>query len=595
LRIAVFSLYCLCLLLAKGKYIAMRKITAFLFSLLLLFTFCSQPERQPDEVRVSLPLDPANLNPVSYNTTEAMQLINLLYNSLLTVDLEDNSLKPGLASASPEVERNDSLSFFTYTIREEADWTNGSPVTAHDVAFSLKVLKAPFVRNENIRPQIDFIRDVILDKSNPKRFTLVCNGYTPEMELLSGDFFILPAYLLDPEGHLSTATLLEFEQADTTQLNTARIRAFAARFNRIGSPESKDLLLGSGGYMLEEWASGKYVILKRKENWWGYTVSNNVNHITANPARISFQIIPESTTALLALKNGQLDVLDNISVTEFEQLQKDAAFLENYALHAPPGYDLVYAGINSRSPKFSDKRTRQAIAHLMDVASLINATQQSYATPTVGPIPPDVTQYYHSKLNPYSYSLDKAVTLLKSAGWIQEAGSWYRIMNGQRVPLSIDVLYRAGSVVYEQTALIFQQNAAKAGIRVTLLPLEGNVFGQRIDQRDFDMFLRGISGNPFVFNYKPLFHTDFAAPGGFNATGFGTPESDRLLDQINETENSEEKAKLLRRFQEIMLEEATFLSLYFRKEKLAIHRRFTNTKVSGIRPYYDLSAFLLTP
>lgn len=574
----------------------MQRIQAILFSLLLLLlSFCSQPARQPDEVRIRLAIDPGNLSPISYNYLEALQVINLLYQSLLTVDLEDNKLKPSLASAFPEVERKDSVTFFHYQLRPEAEWTDGSPVTAQDVAFSLKVLKAPYVRNENIRSQVEFIQDIQLDASNPKRFTLVCKGYTPEMQLLTGDFFILPSHLLDPDNYFEDVPLEVLSRADSTRYNTARIRAVAATCNRLGSPDSKDLLQGSAGYTLAEWAPGQYIVLKRKESWWGKNTGQARSYLTANPEQINFQIIPDNTTALLALKNGQLDVLDNVPVNEFEQLRQNEDFLKSYDLHTPQGYDLIYAAINARKPKFQDKRTRQAIAYLMDVSGMIRVSQQSYATPTAGPVPPNLTDYYHPSLQPYSYDPAQATALLKAAGWIQEKGGWYRNLNGQREDLRIELLYRAGNTMYEQMALIFQQHATKAGIPVTLQPLEGNVYSQKIEQLDFDMHFRGISGNPFVFNFKPLFHTAYAGPGGFNTTGFGTPESDRLLDQINEAETEAEKAKLLHRLQEILHEEAAFLPLYFRKEKIAIHRRFTDAKVSGVRPYYDLSSFMLKP
>lgn len=571
----------------------MQRKTAFLLSLLLFLSFCSQPDRQPDEVRVRLAINPANLNPVNYSELEALQIINLLFNSLLTVDLADNTLKPGLASALPEIERNDSLTFFTYQVREEAEWSDGSPVTAKDVAFTLKVLKAPLVNNENIKPQVAFIRDVILDKDNPKKFTFVCTGYTPEMELLTGDFFILPAYLFDPEGLLAGIEIPELADTTASVANTRHIKAFAASFNSTGSSSNLALMQGSGGYTIERWAPGQYITLQRKQNWWGTTTGADASYMTANPARISFQVIPENTTALLAIKNRQLDVLDNIPVTEFEQLRQEEAFKQDYALYAPQGYDLVFAGLNTRQLALSDKRTRQAIAHLLDADNLIKVTQHSYATRTIGPIPPDVKQFYHSSIEPYSYNAQRVTELLKSAGWIQEEGGWYRNIKGRRVPLTLEAIYRAGNTVYEQSALIFQQNASKAGIPVTVQALEGSRFNQKINERDFDLFFRALSGNPFVFNFKPLFHTAYAGPGGFNATGFGSEESDELLDSINLAQTNEEKAKLLKRLQEVLHEEAAFLPLYYRKEKLAVHRRFSNTKVSGLKPYYDVSAFML--
>lgn len=574
----------------------MRKIQALLLSLLLLLlSFCSQPARQPDEVRVRLAIDPGNLSPISYNSQEALQIINLLYQSLLTVDLEDNTQKPGLALSLPEVERQDSLTLFHYQIRPEAEWTNGKPVTAQDVAFTLKALKAPFVRNEQIRSQIEFIEDIHLDSSNPRRFTLVCRGFTPEMQLLTGDFFILPSELLDPEQAFATLALPAIMQEDSAAYNNRRVQAVVERLNTLGSPAQLQLLGGSGGYTLANWATGQHLVLQRKESWWGMHTGQDASYLTARPAQISFHVIPDNTTAFLALRNGQLDVLDNIPVTEFEQLRQDQNFLKDYTLHTPQGYDLIYAGINSRKPKFRDKRTRQAIAHLIDVQSMIRVSQQSYASPTVGPIPPNLKNYYHPSLQPYTYDPSQAIALLKAAGWIQDGSGWYRNTAGQRETLRIELLYRAGNNMYEQMALIFQQHAAKAGVQVVLQGLEGNVYSQKIEQLDFDMHLRGVSGNPFVFNLKPLFHSSHAAPGGLNATGFGTPESDRLLDRINEAPTDEEKAELLHRLQELLHEDASFLPLYFRKEKIAIQRRFTDVKVSGVRPYYDLSSFMLKP
>jgi peptide/nickel transport system substrate-binding protein len=152
--------------------------------LLLLFTFCSQPERAPEEVRVRVAAEPETLNPVTgYNDGRALQIINLLFQSLLSADLGTNEITPFLAEDMPGIERQDSVTLFTYQIREEAEWTDGSPVTAKDVAFTLKVAKAPLLSNEGIKPQLEFIRDIRMDAENPRHFTLVCAGYAPEISV----------------------------------------------------------------------------------------------------------------------------------------------------------------------------------------------------------------------------------------------------------------------------------------------------------------------------------------------------------------------------------------------------------------------------
>lgn len=572
----------------------MRKINVALTCFfLLLFTFCSQPERAPEEVRVRMAVEPETLSPVSYSNAGALQIINLLFHSLLGADLGTNEIMPYLAKDMPTVVRNDSTTLFTYEIREEAEWTNGSPVTAEDVAFTLKVAKAPLLNNESLKPQLEFIQDIRIDADNPRRFTFVCSGYAPEMELLTGDFFILPAYLYDPENllqHIEVANL----DGDLSELeNDEKLKAFAAKFNTPAYGRNPKLLQGSGGYTLENWENGQYLTLTRKKDWWGNNTSNT-QHLTAIPQRVSFQVIPDMTTAVLALKNRQLDVLEGIPAAEFEQLKRQDSFLQDYALHTPDAYEFTYAGINTRRPKFADKRTRQAIAHLLGIESVIKVSQQNYATPTVGPIPPSVTDFYNTSLRPYTFDPEKATALLKAAGWAKENGGWYKLINGKKEQLTLEVMYRAGSHSYEHAAIILQQNADQVGIPVQVLGVESSLLASKSRQHDFDLFFRSLGGNPFAFNFKPLLHSDYAKEGGLNYTGFGTPESDRILDKISSTVTSrEEQARLLKRLQEIMYEEAAFISMYYTKERVAIHRRFANAKISGLKPNYDVSAFTL--
>ncbi|WP_276497006.1 ABC transporter substrate-binding protein [Pontibacter litorisediminis] len=544
-------------------------------------------------MRVRLSAEPETLSPVSYNHASALQIINLLFQSLLSADLGTNEIKPFLAEDMPIVERHDSITLFTYTIRKEAEWANGSPVTAKDVAFTLKVAKAPLLNNESLRPQLEFIQDIRIDEADPRRFTLVCAGYAPEMELLTGDFFILPAYLYDPEGLLQHVAVADLNEDLSGLENDEKLKTFAAKYNAPAFGRDPKLLQGSGGYTLENWENGQYLTLTRKKDWWGNNTSNT-QHLTAIPQRVSFQVIPDITTALLALKNRQLDVLEGIPAAEFEQLKQQKAFLQDYALHTPDAYEFVYAGINTRKQKFSDKRTRQAIAYLLDPESVIKVAMQQYGTPTVGPIPPTVTHFYNTDLRPYTYSPDKASSLLKSAGWVRQQDGWYKNIDGQRQMLTIEVLYRAGSTTHENAATILQQNAANIGIPVQVQGVESSLLASRSKQHDFDMFFRSLGGNPFAFNFKPLLHTDFANEGGLNYTGFGTPESDQILDKISSTATSQDElATLLKRLQAIMHEEAAFVSMFYTKERVAIHRRFTNTKISGLKPNYDVSAFTL--
>ncbi|WP_299823347.1 ABC transporter substrate-binding protein [uncultured Pontibacter sp.] len=531
------------------------------------------------------------MSPVNFADAEAIQILNLLFQSLLVVDLAEDKLKPALALSLPQITRQDSVTLYAFEVREDARWTDGSPVTADDVAFTLKVLKAPLLNNERNKPQVEFIRDIRLDTTNPRKFVLICSGYAPEMELLTGDFFILPSYLLDPEGLLETIQVASLNEGLSELENNQNLKAFADKFNAINFKTDNTYLRGSSGYLLESYAPSQHLVLQRKQDWWGN--KQEFSHLSASPERISFHIIPDNTTALLALKNRQLDVLENIPAAEFNQLKTDKEFTSDFALYTPDAYEFTYIGLNSRLPKFADRRTRQAIAYLLDVESMIKVSQQNYATPTASVIPPTLKEFYNTSLDSRAYNLAQAESLLKAAGWVREQNGWYKSINGEKTQLTIDVIYRAGNTNFENAALVFQQSAAKAGIPVTLQAMETSLLSQKSKAHEFDMFFRSLTGNPFVFNFKALFHTSFADLGGLNYTGFGNQQSDKLLDAINAAEAPAEKARLLKELQAMLHQEATFIPLYYQKERIAVHKRFSNTKISGLSPNYDVSSFTL--
>jgi peptide/nickel transport system substrate-binding protein len=286
-------------------------------------------------------------------------------------------------------------------------------------------------------------------------------------------------------------------------------------------------------------------------------------------------------------------VYAGLPVVNYNQLAADKGFRADYNLYAPESYDFTYWGINGRLAKFADARTRQALACLLDVDLIIKATQSGFATRTVGPVIPSNPNFYNTALRPYQFDLPKATALLTAAGWQKKNNGWQKQQNGQWEPLTITLNYKAGNTELQNISLIFQQAAAKIGIPVRVEPLEGLLLNKNLQTHNFEMFIRYYTGNPFVYNYKPILHTENAAEGGGNYTGFGTPESDRLIDLINTSPNVRQKAGLIKRFQEILHEQSNLIFLYSIKERIAVSKRFTNTKVSDLKPGYDVSAFTL--
>jgi peptide/nickel transport system substrate-binding protein len=521
----------------------------------------------------------------------ALQAVNLLYQSLLTVNGPARQFEPLLAASLPTVERADSLTYLHYRLRPEATWDNGQPVTGRDVLFTLKVLACPGLPNESTGSAVSFIQDVRLDPTDPQKFTMVCQGYAPEYPVVSGDFAVLPEYLLDPGNLLQRVSLPVLMRKDSSVANLSAVKAFQERFNSPQQWRDPRRLRGSGPYQLESWESGQRLTLARKSQWWADKLTNPTWGLNAQPRRLEFHIVPNAATALLALRRGELDVYAQPSSVEFEQLRRSGP--EKYNFFSPPSYRVVVMEVNTRQRTLGDAYTRQALARLLNTEQLVRTTQYGQGQRSTGIINPRERWAYHDSLPLISYAPEVAVERLRQAGWRRFGGGWSRSRDGQTQQLAPRLFYAAGDRTYETIALAFQQAAKQIGLPVSLHPTEAKALSGLRRQGEFDLSLRTLYGNPFAYDLRPLLHTRSVGEGGVNRTGFGDASSDQLLESIVTTADSTKKALLLHKLQTKLYQEMPLIPIYFEPNRLIVAKRFVNVKASGLEPGYDLQSFTM--
>ena len=132
--------------------------------------------------------DAEMLNPVNVHDNTGQCILKNIFQSLLDIDFKTLEIIPVLAQSRPQIEKNpDGGLLITYEIRPEAKWDNGSPITAKDVEFTIKVIKNPKVNNPSAKPYYEFISDIKLYDDDPLKFTLVCNQTYILAETSSGD------------------------------------------------------------------------------------------------------------------------------------------------------------------------------------------------------------------------------------------------------------------------------------------------------------------------------------------------------------------------------------------------------------------------
>ncbi len=547
-----------------------------------------------DPVVISHELSDAQmLNPINYSDAGAGYILSNIFYSLLEIDFNTLELVPVVAESRPEIEETkDGGMLITYKIRPEAKWDNGEQITAKDVEFALKVIKNPKVDNLNNKPYFEFIEDMKFYEDDPLKFTFICKDVYILAEVQSGDIDLMPRHIYDPKGLMDEFTIKQLAENAPELATNPKIVEFAKDFNSEKYQRDPQFIQGCGPYLLKEWQTGQKLIITKKEKWWGDQLADKGMHFQIYPPEIVYQTINDQTTAKEALIAGKVDVMRGIKPQDFQYLPKSKKFVNNFVAHTPPQMAYTYLGLNVRKPMFSDKRTRQALAHLVDVDKIIEVVVLGYGEKAIGPIHPAKTKQYNSNISPYPYDVEKAKALLAEAGWkdSDNDGILDNVIEGQKIKFEFNYLYNQGNDSRKAVGLLLQEEARKVGITVNVLSQDWSIFLESTKQHDFDMYYGAWISTPIPTDHKQIYHT-VSYNGGSNYTGFGNDQTDALIDSIRITLDEDKRAKLNHRFQAILHDECSYIFLYYPKEKIAIHKRFSNAETSPMRPGYRVSGF----
>lgn len=539
--------------------------------------------------------DPTNINPITYTDAGANYIIDHMFQQLLAWDHETYELAPELAKSKPEVSE-DGLRY-TFEIFEDAMWDDGKPITGYDYAFTIKVIKNPNVDCQRLRPYFEFIEAVEVDEENPRKFTVVSNKpyYLAESSIATQP--ILPKHFYDPEGVHDNFSIAQLNRQPDQLAANAELKQFAERFNSPAYQREKENLVGSGAYRLQEWVTGQQIVLVRKEKYWGDN-HPEIKNLQAYPAKLVYKVVNEVSTAITDLKGQKIDVMRGVPPRMFARdLQENDRVKAHFTLNTPDTYFYGMVALNNRPPKsqqpyFVDRKVRRAMAHLFDVQKYIENLLYGFGKPIIGPVSPLHKGAYNDTLDLIAFNLDKAKQLLSEAGWedSNNDGTRDKMINGQKVEFKPTILVNSGNDVRKNLAILLREEAKKVGVSIEVQSVEWNVFVERMKKHEFDMYVIGWSSDPSGGDLRQLWHTNQHASGS-NYLGFGTPESDRLLEEIAQTVDDKKRNDLIRQFQEILYREQPCIFTTAPKARIVIHKRFQNAETSPVRPGYQASRF----
>ncbi len=550
-------------------------------AILFLTAFVSCKQERSNDIVLRQPTHPKTLNPMISNDGNSRRIIDRIFQPLLQVDYLTYELVPVLLESRPVFEEiNDSTVAMICEIRKEAFWDDtGEPITGHDVDFTLRLMKTPGAVISPVGLYADFIKDIKIDEQNSKKFVLYCKPYML-METALVNMMIMPKYIYDPEHILDNFTVSDLTSKKKELKENSELTRYAKFFNEIDF--QKNIVVGSGPYLLDGWEDQQKVTLKRKENWWADSVKNTNSWLIAHPKKLVYKTIPDANTAISALKAGDVDVLPMIDPRRFlDEFSRDSNFVKAYHLGTPSSFTYGYLGIKMDNPKLENPKTRQALRYLMDVDEYSERVFFGYGERVSTFMHPSKKKFINEYIPLHDYNLERAKILLAEAGWgdSNQDGTLDKFVDSQRIDLKIEVLYRNVSSRSEEGVLLFKNACEEAGIKIIPVGIGTSEWIDKLGKRNFEMYLGAWQESILESDYSQLWHTKFIGDGS-NYCGFGDAKSDAILDALTNEISEEKRAILYKELQQIIDEEVPYIFLVSVKHRIAINKRIVNPNFS---------------
>lgn len=584
-----------------NKFLSLRQalaIVALLVGAWLLYPvfFSKKPPRAPEEVFVRLDSAPNNLNlflngghaPSSFVSRQTFQ-------SLGDVDPKTLEITPLLIKKIPAVRmvqdgpRKGQFAY-DFEIIPEAVWDNGTPVTAKDVEFTLKIVFHPGLP-ASYRGYLTQLSGMDIDPADPKKFIVYLSSfYMLSLETLCNTP-IHPAYNYDAANRLTNLPLSDF--LDTTKAAALaadpNLKAFVTDFSQPKFSNDPNAISGSGPYRMEV-MNEQGTILVKKQNWWGDKVAEQYPMLAAYPKKLVYKVVKDDLALENMVKNGELDIIGGaINPAKFLEMKA------NDSLSAK--FDFLTLGttqynrwlLNHRNPILSDVLVRRALTHLIDYDYLVNQVQRGLAVRIANPMPPN-RPYYAKNIAPPDFNLTKAKALLTQAGWVDTDGNGIldKVINGKREQLSFRLIAGLSMKTNELIANSLKESARQVGIDLVVINTDLSVMSTDTRSGNYDSALMGVALFPGQVEFYQRFHSKNLSPAGDNRAGYISAKADQLIEAIRTEPDVAKRNALYLQVQQVFYDEIPEIPLFAPLQRVIISKKFVPGLESENRPgFYE--------
>jgi peptide/nickel transport system substrate-binding protein len=278
---------------------------------------------------------------------------------------------------------------------------------------------------------------------------------------------------------------------------------------------------------------------------------------------VVMRVIPDASTQVLALENGEVDFLWGIPGPQLARVTADPRFRTAQTAYNPGGSNCIMTvSFNLDRPILQDPRMRRALAHATDRPPFVSNVLFGEGKVASAPISSEITWAHAEGLPMPRFDRGEAERLLDAIGWKREgdgprvARAVPGIADGTR--LSIDFVHFPAFAKYSE---LLRQQWGAAGVGLVPRPLEPATFAPAVfKDRSFDTNVISYCQGPDPeIGVRRMYHSSQIGPAPFtNAAGFRNAQMDALFDEAGRTVERDKRARLYRQIQELAVQQLPY-------------------------------------
>ena len=420
-----------------------------------------------------------------------------------------------------------------YKIKQNAAWSDGTPVSADDFEYLWRNLNGS-VKGNDVASTTGYDQiESVEGSDNGKTVTVVFKEpFTDWKSLFYG---LLPArYMAEVPGGWNT-----------------------------GLDKSPERIPVNGPYRVSAWEQGQSLTLERNDKYFGPKA-----HLDS----IVFRFLPESTTQPAALQNNEVDLI--YPQPQLDLVQQVKA-LPDVTSELNIGLSFEHLDFNFKNEHLADPAVRKAIATGLNIPEIVNRTVKQFtdkAQPLGNRIWLPGQRYYQDHFGQYGKGDTAGATaLLEQAGYTKGADGIYA-KDGR--PLSLRISTTAGNQLRETQEQLIQAQLKQIGVDIKIVNADSTkFFGEWLPQGNFDIANFGWVGNPFaISSSQDIYRTG----GGGNYGAYESGKVDDLFAQAVREVDEARSAELGNQIDQQLTADMATIPLYAKPTYLAVRDRFAN-------------------